>query len=185
MGKFDHVKVLESKTVYNKNDRQVVEDTLEYADGSKHEWVYFKNGTAVGIIALTHDNKIVLTKQYRHPLHSIVLNLPGGAADKNETLLQAARREFEEETGYTAEEFEWLGKFSPGPNTEVLVELFLTRNITHRGEFNKGEIVDVQLIDFKTMLKRILSGECFDSALTTAVLLTALRDSTIRENAKS
>jgi ADP-ribose pyrophosphatase len=173
MDKFSMVKVLKSDTVYDKHGRKVVEDTIEYADGSKHEWVYFKDGAAVGVIAFTEDGKIVLTKQYRHPLGGIVLNLPGGAAEEGETLLEAAQREFEEETGFTAKKLEWIGKYSPGPNTEVIVNVFLARSIEQKGEFDKEEIAEVELMDFKTILKRVQEGECFDSALVIAVLLAA------------
>ena len=36
---FDKVKVAESRTLNNKHGRRVVVDTLEFADGSKHEWI--------------------------------------------------------------------------------------------------------------------------------------------------
>jgi ADP-ribose pyrophosphatase len=173
MNKFSLVKVLKSNVVYGKYGRKVVADTIEYADGSTHEWIYFKDGEAVGVIALTEDGKIVLTKEYRHPMGGIVLNLPGGAVEKEETLPEAAQREFEEETGFTAKKLQWIGKYSPGPNTQVIVNLFLARNIERKGAFDKQEIAEVKLMDFKTILKRVQEGECFDSALVVAVLLAA------------
>lgn len=51
-GKFDGVKVVESRVIYDKHDRRIVEDILEFADGSRHEWVYFKCSGAVAIAAL-------------------------------------------------------------------------------------------------------------------------------------
>jgi ADP-ribose pyrophosphatase len=175
VNKFSRVRVLESKIVYANPSRQVVEDTLEFADGSKHEWIYFKGGRAVGVAAFTKDNKMVLTRQYRHPAGKIVLDLPGGAVEKGETLLSAAHREFEEETGFISKKLEWIGKFSPGPNTQLMVDIFFTRNIETKCGFNREEIVGVELIDFKKMLERILNGECFDSALAIAVMLVALK----------
>jgi ADP-ribose pyrophosphatase len=176
MSKFSHVRVLKSKIVYGKHGRQVVEDTIEFADGARHEWIYFKDGQAVGIAAFTKDNKMILNKQYRHPFGDIVLNLPGGAVEEGETLLDAAHREFEEETGFVAKKLEWLGKYSPGPSTQIVVNIFFTKNVEQKDEFDRNEIVDVELIDFKTMVKRVLKGECFDSALTIAVMLVALQE---------
>jgi ADP-ribose pyrophosphatase len=173
MDKFTSVKVLKSKIVYNKHGRQVVEDALEFADGSKHEWIYFKNGRAVGIAAFTKDNKMILTKQYRHPFGKVVLDLPGGGVEEGETLLEAAQREFEEETGFTSNKLEAIGKYSPGPNTQIVVDIFFTRDTKLKGKFNEEEIVKVELMDFKTVLKKVLEGECFDSALVIAVLLVA------------
>jgi len=175
VNKFSRVRVLESKIVYNSPHRQVTEDTLEFADGSKHEWIYFKGGRAVGIVAFTKDNKMVLTRQYRHPAGRIVLDLPGGAVEKGETLLCAARREFEEETGFISKKLQWIGEYSPGPNTQLVVDLFFTQSIEPKSEFNREEIVGVELVDFKKILRRILNGECFDSALAIAVMLVALK----------
>jgi ADP-ribose pyrophosphatase len=175
MDKFESVRVLKSKTVYNKHGRQVVEDTLEFADGSKHEWVYFKGGGAVGIAAFTEDNKMILTKQYRHPFGKVVLDLPGGGVEEGETPLEAAQREFEEETGFTANKLEGIGKYSPGSSTQIVVDIFFTRDTKLKGKFNEEEIVNVELVDFKTMLKKVLEGECLDSALVIAVLLVALK----------
>ena len=67
-GKFDSVKVVNSRTLYEKLGRTVVVDFLEFGDGSRHEWVYFKSSSAVAVAAFTRDNKMILTKQYRHPL---------------------------------------------------------------------------------------------------------------------
>ena len=81
VGKFDSVKVVESRTLYNKHGRLIVEDVLEFADGSRHEWVYFKGSegpSAVAVAAFTRDNKIILTKQYRHPFRKLIHDLPAG-----------------------------------------------------------------------------------------------------------
>ena len=175
MDKFGSVRVLKSKIVYNKHGRQVVEDTFEFADGSKHEWVYFKGGEAVGIAAFTEDNKMILTRQYRHPFGKVVLDLPGGGVEEGETPLEAAQREFEEETGFTANKLEGIGKYRPGPSTQIVVDIFFTRDVKLKGKFNGEEIVNVELVDFKTVLKKVLEGECLDSAFVIAILLVALK----------
>jgi ADP-ribose pyrophosphatase len=105
-GKFDNVKVIRFRTLYNKHNRQVVEDVLEFADGSRHEWVYFKTSGTVAVAAFTHDNEMILTKQYRHPFGQVIYDLPAGGMEEGETPEQAALRELEEETGYSAEKLE-------------------------------------------------------------------------------
>lgn len=175
MNKFDSVKILKSRLVYDGPNRRLVADTVEFADKSNYEYVYFKNGGAVCVLACTRDNKVVLTKQYRHPLHGIILNLPGGGVEEGEDTLKAAQREFEEETGFTAHRLQWLGKYSPGPNSNLIVHLFFTRNFRQKGGFDKNETISVEFVDFKALLERVLSGECFDSALSMAVMLTALK----------
>jgi len=170
MGKFDSVKVLESRVLYKKHGRIVVEDVLEFADGSRHEWLYFRgSGTAgafpgaVAVAAFTEDNKMILTRQYRHPLRKLIYDLPAGGMEDGETLEQAALRELEEETGYTAEKLEWIGRFNWNPgNMSGTVEIFFTKSLKPKGSFNVDEIATVELMDFDRVLEKVLKGEFLD-----------------------
>lgn len=173
--KFDSVKVLESRVVYEKHGRPVVvEDLLEFADGSTHKWVYFKGKgrPTVVVAALTEDNKMILAKQYRHPLGRVIYDLPAGGPEGEETTEQAALRELEEETGYTAEKLEWIGRFSWAPGAMAgMVEIFFTKSLKLKGIFDRDEIVDVELMDFDKVLEKVLKGEFVDSALVIVTLL--------------
>jgi len=181
LGKFDKVTVLESRTIYNKHERKVVEDVLRFADGSTHEWVYFRVGRkgrgAVAVAAFTRDNKMVLTRQYRHPFRKLIEDLPAGGMLKGETPQQAALRELEEETGYTAEKLEWIGRFTwaPGAMGPGTVEIFYTKSLKPKGTLNVDEIANIDLVDFETVQERVLKGEYIDSALVIAVLLIAVK----------
>lgn len=178
--RFDNVKVIESRTVYDKHGRVVLEDVLEFADGSTYEYVYFK-GTgckpgAVAVAALTKDNKMVLTRQYRHPLRKVICDLPAGGMRDGETPEQAALRELEEETGYTAEKLERIGRFSWAPGSMGgVVEIFFTNSLKPKGDFNPDEIMNVQLVDFKEVLNGVLRGDYLDSALVIATLLVSAK----------
>ena len=181
MRKFDKVEVLKSRAIYNKHGRCVVEDVLRFADGSTHEWVYFKGERkgpgAVAVATFTKDNKIVLTRQYRHPFGRLLEDLPAGGMMKGETPQQAALRELEEETGYTAEKLEWIGRFTWAPSAmgPETVEIFYTKSLKTKGTSNLDEIADIELVDFKTVQERVLKGEYIDSALVIAVLLISVK----------
>jgi len=180
-GKFDSVKVVESRVIYDKHGRGVVVDVLEFADGSRHEWVYFAGkgakAGAVAVAAFTEDNKMILTKQYRHPFHKVNYDIPAGGAQDGETPEQAALRELEEETGYTAEKLEWIGRFTwaPGNMGPGTVEIFFTKSLKPKGVFNPDEIASIEFIDFNELLEKVLKGEYIDSALVIATLLISVR----------
>jgi ADP-ribose pyrophosphatase len=179
MRKFDRVKILESRVVY-KGRSSVVADLLEFADGSRHEWVYFKGREgpgAVAVAAFTKEKKMILTKQYRHPFGTLMEDLPAGGMSEGETPEQAALRELEEETGYTAERLEWIGRFTwaPGAMGPGTVEIFFTKDLKPKGNFDPNEIADVELIDFQTVLGDVLKGKYIDSALVIATLLVAVK----------
>jgi len=173
--KFDNVRVAQSRTLYNKHGRHVVVDTVEFADGSRHEWIYFKASSAVAIAAFTKDNKMVLTKQYRHPFSKLIFDIPAGGIKDGETLQQAALRELEEETGYTAEKLEWIGRFTwaPGAVGPGTVEIFFTKTLKPKGKPDLDEIANIEHVDFKKVLDRVKKGKYIDSALIIATLLVA------------
>jgi ADP-ribose pyrophosphatase len=94
---------------------------------------------AVGIVAVTSANALVLVEQLRPPVGRTVMELPAGltgdvAGAEDEPLLVAAQRELLEETGYIAERWTelGLGYSSPGLTDESIV-LFLARDLTKVG----------------------------------------------------
>lgn len=178
-GKFESVKVIDSRVVYDKHGRpRILEDVLEFADGSTHEWVYIPGpgAAAVAVAAFTEDNKMILTKQYRHPFRKIIHDLPAGGMEDGETPDEAALRELEEETGYTAEGLMWIGRFSWAPSTiGGTVEIFFTKSLKPKGSFDPSEIMDIELVDFEKVLEKVLKGEYIDSALVIATLLVSAK----------
>ncbi len=105
-------------------------------------WEYATRNTqrpAVGIVAITDDQRVILVEQFRPPVGRAVVELPAGlvgdiAGAENETLLEAAKRELWEETGYAATEWTDLGSglSSPGLTDEAIV-LFLARGLEQTG----------------------------------------------------
>jgi ADP-ribose diphosphatase len=103
------------------------------------DWEFVTRNTkkpAVGIVAITDVGKVVLVEQQRPPVGRRVVELPAGLAGdiagaEDEALLEAAKRELLEETGYAAAEWVELGNgyTSPGLTDESVV-LFLAQGLT-------------------------------------------------------
>ncbi|MGO4524450.1 NUDIX hydrolase [Microvirga sp. 2MCAF35] len=80
---------------------------LEYPD-----WVH--------VVALDDEDHVILVEQYRHGFGGLSLEVPAGAIDREDpSVLAAAARELEEETGYVAEQWRSFGKHSPNPATHT------------------------------------------------------------------
>ena len=98
---------------------------LELLKEGRWEYVRRVNANgAVMIVAVTEDGELLLVEEYRVPLHALTIGLPAGISgdEGEESTLQSARRELEEETGYRADALTYLftGPSSPGLTTEMV-----------------------------------------------------------------
>ena len=92
-------------------------------------WEFVSRSNAsnvVALVAVTADNKIILVEQYRKPVASFVIEIPAGLVgdheDPDETILIAAARELQEETGFSAAHMELLMRCpsSAGMSDEII-----------------------------------------------------------------
>ena len=84
----------------------------------------------VAVVAITPDGRLLLTEQRRRALACAVIDLPAGLAGdepgaEDEALTAAARRELEEEAGWTADDLSVLATCptSPGLTSETVTIL--------------------------------------------------------------
>lgn len=147
-------------------------------------WEYAARVASLGaavILAVTDDRQIILVEQLRRALSARTIELPAGligdtsAAD---TAALAARRELEEETGFTAASFENLGDFatSPGMSSEMFT-LFRAHGLRRIGPGGgvAGEDITPHLVPLERLgdfldAQRAL-GRVIDCRLTMAMTL--------------
>jgi 8-oxo-dGTP pyrophosphatase MutT (NUDIX family) len=73
----------------------------------EHEYVYRRDGTRT--LAIRADKTLLLSKEYRYELEAYDWRVPGGRLnDEKELVVEAAKREFKEETGFVADNWEFL-----------------------------------------------------------------------------
>ncbi len=93
-------------------------------------WEYVERthpgGDVVVVVATTPDDEVLFVEQLRIPVDSTTIEFPAGLVgdldDPDEGVVVAARRELEEETGWTADEVEVVvaGSSSAGMSDETL-----------------------------------------------------------------
>jgi ADP-ribose pyrophosphatase len=121
---------------YDKDQIEVMAEGKYFRMVRQGKWEYIQPECftdVVLIIPITDDGKVVLVEQYRVPVGRRVFELPAGlvgdhAHHKDEDIVDAARRELLEETGYRARTMEVLtdGAPSAGSNSVILTVLRAT-----------------------------------------------------------
>ena len=103
---------------------------------------------AVAVIAVTDAGEVVLTEQYRRPVDARVIDWVAGLIEKFD-VIETARRELEEETGFTCETIERLagGPSSPGITSEI-VHVVRAHGLRRSGAGGGvgGEKIEVHLV---------------------------------------
>lgn len=131
---------------------------------------------AAAMIAI-EEGKLLLVRQHRFP-YGFALEIPAGTLNKGESPRKCAFRELREETGYEAKKMTPLVKYYPsiGYNTEI-IHCFVASGIKKVSGLNldEDEIMSVVKIDFRKVLKMVLSGKIADSKTICAVLTYAMK----------
>jgi len=105
-------KRLSSKVILKHPRLTVVEDEVELLDGTKTDYLRYKNnGNAAIIICKRKDGKLLLQEDYSYPSNKRLIQFPGGWVPKGEQPKVGAKREFVEETGFLPEGLELMGEY--------------------------------------------------------------------------
>jgi len=154
-------KILSSEYLFNDLWFKVRKDICESPSGKIiNPYYVYEFPEWATAFALTEDNKVLIVKQYRHPIGEVITELPGGCVDDTDKDFQTAiARELLEETGYIFTSYESLGKISANPSTNTnWMHMFLARGgrkvAEQRLDFNEEIIVELYSInELKTLLK--------------------------------
>jgi len=83
----------------------VQRDTVALPDGGEATREFIRHPGAVMVVPVLDDGRLLLERQWRHPLQRVLLEFPAGKIDAGEDPWTCGRRELLEETGYTAREW--------------------------------------------------------------------------------
>ena len=121
---------LSSRRIYDGRILNVRVDEVETGSGKKTIREVVEHHTAVGVLALTENNNVLLVRQFRYAVGEETLEICAGLTEEGEDLKEAAEREMQEELGLFPCSLREIGRFyaSPGFCTELLV-LFLAGDV--------------------------------------------------------
>jgi len=168
-----HWKVLKDNKVYETpifslHKKNVVPD----GENESKQFYVIEAPEWINVIALTEDNKIVLVEQYRHGINETTLEIPGGMADYGEKPFKAAKRELVEETGFTSENWKFLGKCSSNPAIiNNFTHLYLAEDCikTDKQHTDGTEDIAVHTIPISDFLELVKDGTVHHAIVMAAV----------------
>lgn len=128
---------------FRKNDGNEVVASIDGKDG----------GQAAGVVALTPEGQVIIARQFRCGPERVMEELPAGMVDGDEDPLQAAKRELQEETGYTADSFEYLGMTYVNAWDSMIRHYYFATNCYHVGgsspdDLEEIEVATISIADF-------------------------------------
>ena len=148
-------------------------DTVTLPNGNPATREVIRHIGAVAVVPVTEDGKVIVERQFRYPLNQVITEIPAGKLDSAaENRLAAAKRELQEETGYTADTWQELGDFHPtAAYCDEKITLYLATGL-HQGErhLDEDEFLNVIAVPMEELVADILAGRITDGKTQTAIL---------------
>lgn len=163
---------LSSEAVFDGALLKVRKDTVSLPNGHSSTREYIVHPGAVVILAILDSGKLLFERQFRYPLRRVFIELPAGKIDGGESILDTAKRELREETGYVANLWEHLGVMHPCIGySDERIEIFLARGLSQAGErqLDHNEFLEVIEISPQEARQAVWDGRITDAKTITAL----------------
>ena len=149
------------------------QDTVQVPNGNIVKWDFIKHNGAAAVVPVDEEGRLIMVSQYRNALDRYTLEIPaGGLNSPDEPTRDAAERELAEETGYHAEQIEFLISI----RTTVAfcnekIDIYVATGLTpgHQN-LDDDEFVDVKAFTVEELLDKIYAGEIEDTKTISAIL---------------
>jgi ADP-ribose pyrophosphatase len=163
---------LDSRELIHGHFLHAFRDAVRLPDGSEASREYVRHPGAVMIIAQLDDGRLVLERQYRYPVHAVMIEFPAGKLDAGEDSLACAQRELLEETGYRARRWARAGVMHPviSYSTEFIDIWFAQDLQAGQRQLDAGEFLEVFTASQAELLQWCGDGRVTDGKTLTGVL---------------
>ncbi len=139
-----------------------------------HDFCILKTPDWINVVALTDDGKFIMVRQHRLGTNEYTLETPAGLIEEGEKPEAAARRELDEETGYSSERLVPLKRLSANPaimNNYIYFYLATGCRKTNRQKLDPAEDIEVLLYTREEIIELIKTNRIDHSIIITALSL--------------
>ena len=167
-------KTLSSRQVYQNPWTRVREDIAEMPNGKTTIYGVIECGQCVGVLPFLDGDHVVMVRQYRYVFgEDQRWEMPTGGVQAGEPLLEAARRELQEEVGYDAKDLQHINTYFTSKSVmHEIAHLYIGQGLTKVQSIpDETEFLEVAEFPFQQVLQMVLDCEIRDSMTVIAVLL--------------
>ncbi|MEE0944142.1 MAG: NUDIX hydrolase [Clostridia bacterium] len=170
-------KTIASEMIYDGRILKFKIDKVELPNGETGERELVEHPGGVAVVAVDDCENILMVEQYRKPYERNLLEIPAGKLDKNEDIEVCGRRELEEETGYIAKKFEYLGECYPSVGyTNEIIRIFLATGLSKTSQnLDDDEFLNVYKLPIRDVMDKIMNNELADAKTVMGVLKAAVK----------
>jgi ADP-ribose pyrophosphatase len=148
---------------------------LEQPDGSRRLREIVDHAPGAAVVAIDDAGQVLLVRQARPAVGTVMLELPAGLMDPGETPLETAQRELAEETGFVAGRLEPLLSFYSSPGfTNELIHVFVATQLREQpSAHDEDEEIEVVRLSLEQAIQQVTRGEISDAKTVTGLLAYA------------
>ena len=161
------VRRVRSKIIYRGRVATLSLDTFRKPSGEAYLRETIQHPASVVILPVLDDGRVLLIRQFRHAVNSVIYEIPAGTIKPRESELACAKRELAEETGYAARRWKRLCRFHPAPgiSTErmVLYRAAGLAPLKKRLPMDKDEQITVHPTSQRQALRLIRTNRIIDA----------------------
>ncbi len=160
-------------TVHRGKVFSLIRENVTLDNGITTEMEFVEHPGATAIIPMLNESRVLLLKQYRHALKEYIWEIPAGTLDPQESVINCAKRELIEETGYSANRWQKLAEITPVPGySDERIYIYLATDLKPAEQnLDKDEIINVHEIEFSKAIEMIKRGESQDAKSITGLFL--------------
>lgn len=123
--------LLDTQGVFDGTFLHVRRATVRLPDGAIAQREFIQHSGAVMVIPLLDDGRVLLERQWRTPMHRVMVEFPAGKLDAGESWQSCAQRELREETGFSAREWAYIGTINNAISySDEIIHLVFARGLT-------------------------------------------------------
>ena len=147
-------------------------DHVKLPNGSESTREYIRHPGAVAIVPVLEDGSIILVKQCRYPLGTVMWEIPAGKLNVGEDPMQTAVRDLEDECGIKATKVSFLAEVYPSPGyTNEIIRIFKVEDfVSSTTNFDEDEFLECEWVDLSTAKQMIKNGDIKDAKTLIALL---------------